>query len=218
MPSRPILDRSIVVVMDDLLRLSSMAEQAIATSMKALSERNAELAKQVNANDVTLNEIRYAIEETCYQLIATQAPNSTDLRTIVGAVSVATNLERIGDHAAGIARLTLRMIDQPLLKPLIDLPQMAEIAREMVRNAVLAFSDRNVALSEAVVKRDDAIDLLHQKVYDDLVAYMTKDVSTIERATFLLWVSHNLERIGDRACNICERAIYVATGELKEIS
>lgn len=218
MPIRPVLDRSLIAVMDDLLRLSSMAEQAIAISMKALNERNADLATQVNTNDVTLNEIRYTIEETCYRLIATQAPNSTDLRMIVGAVSVATNLERIGDHAAGVARLTLRMIDQPLLKPLIDLPQMAEIAREMVRNSVLAFSERDVALAESVVKRDDVVDTLHQKVYNDLVAYMTKDVSTIERATFLLWVSHNLERIGDRACNICERAIYVATGELKEIS
>jgi phosphate transport system protein len=218
MPNRPVFDRYLVAVIDDLLRLSSMAEQAIATSMMALVERNAALATQVSSNDVMLNEIRYAIEETCYQLIATQAPNSTDLRTIVGAVSVATNLERIGDHAAGIARLTLRMIDQPPLKPLVDLPQMAEIAREMVRNSVLAFSNRNVTLSESVVKRDDAIDLLHQKVYTDLVAYMTKDVNNIERATLLLWVSHNLERIGDRACNICERAIYVATGELKEIS
>ncbi|MBX3064299.1 MAG: phosphate signaling complex protein PhoU [Anaerolineae bacterium] len=218
MPTRTALDRSLVEVIDDLLRLSSMTEQAIDSSMKALAERDANLATQVSANDGMLNEIRYTIEEKCYRMIATQAPNSTDLRIVVGAVSVATNLERIGDHAAGIARLTLRMIDQPLLKPLVDLPQMAEIARGMVRDAVKAFSERDVALAEAVVKRDDTIDALHRQVYNDLLGYMTRDTSTVERATFLLWVSHNLERIGDRACNICERAIYVATGELKEIS
>lgn len=218
MPTRTALDRSLTEVTDDLLRLSSMTEQAIDSSMKALAERDANLATQISANDVTLNEIRYTIEENCYRMIATQAPNSTDLRIVVGAVSVATNLERIGDHAAGIARLTLRMIDQPLLKPLVDLPQMAEIARGMVRDAVKAFSERDVVLAEAVVKRDANVDALHRQVYNDLLGYMTRDTSTVERATFLLWVSHNLERIGDRACNICERAIYVATGELKEIS
>lgn len=218
MPPRTALDRSLTEVTDDLLRLSSMTEQAIDSSMKALAERDANLATQISANDVMLNEIRYTIEENCYRMIATQAPNSTDLRIVVGAVSVATNLERIGDHAAGIARLTLRMIDQPLLKPLIDLPQMAEIARGMVRDAVKAFSERDVVLADAVVKRDANVDALHRQVYNDLLGYMTRDTSTVERATFLLWVSHNLERIGDRACNICERAIYVATGELKEIS
>jgi phosphate transport system protein len=215
---RSIFDRSLIGVIDDLWRLTSMTDQAINSSMKALAERDANLASQVSANDVALNEIRYTIEENCYRMIATQAPNSTDLRVIVGAVSVATNLERIGDHAAGIARLTLRMIDQPLLKPLVDLPEMALIAREMIRDSVKAFSEHDAVLAEAVVKRDDSIDMLHKQVYDDLLAFMTKDTNTIERATFLLWVSHNLERIGDRACNICERAIYVATGELKEIS
>jgi phosphate transport system protein len=218
MPTRTIFDRSMMLVLDDLVRLSSMAEQAIAQSMRALNDRNGELATQVNNNDATLNELRYSIEEACYRLIATQAPNSTDLRTIVGAVSVATNLERIGDHAAGIARLTLRMLSQPLLKPLVDLPQMAETARDMVRDAVFAFSERDQNLAEAVIKRDNVVDTLHQQVYTDLIGYMTRDVTTIERATFLLWVSHNLERIGDRACNISERAIYVATGELKELS
>jgi phosphate transport system protein len=207
-----------ILVMDDLLRLSSMAEQAIQNSMRALSERNAALASVVDSQDTTLNELRYAVEENCYRLIATQAPNSTDLRTIVGAVSVATNLERIGDHAAGIARLTLRMVDLPLLKPLVDLPEMADIARDMVRDAVRAFSDRDAVLAEAVVKRDRTVDMLHHQVYHDLISYMTRDVNTIERATYLLWVSHNLERIGDRACNISERALYVVTGELKEMS
>lgn len=218
MPMRTILERSLQAINDDLLRLSSMAETATVDCLRALTERNAELARQVNTNDARLNELRYAIEESCYRLLATQQPNSTDLRLIVGAVSVATNLERIGDHAAGIARLVLRMMDQPLLKPLVDIPQMGIIAREMVYDSVKSFTDRNVELAEQVVKRDDSIDMLHDQVYRDLIAFMTRDPATVERATFLLWVSHNLERTGDRACNICERAIYVSTGELKEIS
>jgi phosphate transport system protein len=216
MPTRVVLDKSLEGIRDDLLRLSSMATRSISDSMKALIDRNADLARQVSANDAALNEVRYTIEENCYTLIATQQPNATDLRTIVGAVSVATNLERIGDHAAGIARLTLRMVDQPLLKPLVDIPQMAEIGREMVQGAVDAFLSRDAALAERIVARDDDVDRLHDHVYRELLEFMTNDKSTIERATYLLWVSHNLERIGDRAENICERAIYAATGELKE--
>jgi len=216
MPTRVVLDKSLEGIRDDLLRLSSMATRSISDSMKALIDRNADLARQVSANDSTLNEVRYTIEENCYTLIATQQPNATDLRMIVGAVSVATNLERIGDHAAGISRLTLRMVDQPLLKPLVDIPQMAEIGREMVQGAVDAFLARDAELAERIVARDDDVDRLHDHVYRELLEFMTNDKTTIERATYLLWVSHNLERIGDRAENICERAIYAATGELKE--
>ena len=218
MPIRQVFDRSLEAIRDDLLRLSSMVDRSIADSIKALVDRNGDLARQVSANDATLNDVRYAVEERCYTLIATQQPNATDLRELVGAVSVATNLERIGDHAAGIARLTLRMIDQPLLKHLVDIPQMGEIGREMVKGAVDSFLSRDAALAEAIVRRDKQVDELHRRVYDELVGFMTKDPATIERATYLLWVSHNLERIGDRATNICERAIYVATGELKEFN
>src|SRR5258708_22112240 len=213
---RVVLDKSLEGIRDDLLRLSSMAMRSISDCMKALIDRNADLARQVSANDAALYEVLYTIEESCYTLIATQRPNATDLRDVVGAVSVATNLERIGDHAAGIARLTLRMIDQPLLKPLVDIPQMAEIGRDMVKGAVDAFIEHNAPLAERIVLRDRDIDLLHDRAYRELITFMTRDTSTVERATFLLWVSHNLERIGDRAMNICERAIYAATGELKE--
>jgi phosphate transport system protein len=216
MPTRIVFERSLTEIRDDLLRLSSMVDRSIVDSVRALVERNEDLARFVSTNDATLNEVRWNIEEHCYTLIATQQPNATDLRDVVGAVSVATNLERIGDHAAGIARLTLRMIDQPLLKPLVDIPQMAEIGRDMVKGAVDAFIEHNAPLAERIVVRDRDIDLLHDRVYRELITFMTRDTSTVERATFLLWVSHNLERIGDRAMNICERAIYAATGELKE--
>ncbi len=218
MTIRATFERAIGNVCDDLLRLSSKVDQAIADSLVALTDRNADLARQISVNDAALNELRYAIEEECYRLIATQQPNATDLRVLVGSVSVATNLERIGDHAAGIARLTLRMVDQPLLKPLIDIPQMAEIGRDMVKKSVEAFVKRDAALALQVVARDKDVDRLHRQVYHDLVGVMTRDPSTVERATYLLWVSHNLERIGDRSTNICERAIYLVTGELKEFT
>lgn len=218
MPTRAVFDRSLTEIRDDLLRLASMVDRSIVDSIKALVDRNGDLARHVSINDSTLNDVRFAIEEKCYVLIATQQPNATDLRDVVGAVSVATNLERIGDHAAGVARLTLRMIDQPLLKPLIDIPQMAEIGREMVKGAVDSFLDHNIQLAENIVRKDKQVDILHERVYRELIEFMTRDATTIERATFLLWVSHNLERIGDRAMNICERAIYAATGELKEFN
>jgi phosphate transport system protein len=135
---------------------------------------------------------------------------------IVGAVNVATNLERIGDHAAGIARLVMRMAEQPLIKPLIDIPQMAQIGREMVRHAVDSFLNADAPLAEKVAAQDNEVDQLHGQVYRDLVEIMRKDNTVIQRATYLLWISHNLERIGDRALNIAERAVYITTGELKE--
>ena len=217
MPTRPMLDRSLEAIRDDLLRLTSMVDSAIVRSMRALAERSFDLASQVSADDSSLNVIRYALEDRAYTMIATQQPTGQDLRAIVAAVGVATNLERMGDHAAGIARLTIRLYDQPLLKPLVDLPNMADIARYMMRDAVDAYLRRDVALAEKVVAQDKQINRLHSQIYSELLAYMTRDPSTIERATFLLWVSHSLERIGDRSKNICERAIYVTTGELREM-
>lgn len=216
MPPRPSLDRHLEQIRDDILRLTSMVDHAIAESIQALTDRNLERARRVALEDEKVNAVRFTLEENAYSTIATQQPTSSDLRYIVAAISIATNLERIGDHAAGIARLTMRMCDQPLLKPLVDIPQMAEIARGMVNDAVRSYIEPSVALAEAVVARDKQVNELHRHVYEDLLAYMMRDSSTIERATYLLWVSHGLERIGDRAKNICERAIYLATGELKE--
>lgn len=218
MPARPTFDRHLSDIRDDILRLTSMVDMAIRDSILALADRNAELSKRVSADDEQINAVRYALEEKAYSAIATQQPAGHDLRYIVAAISIATNLERIGDHAAGIARLSLRMVDQPLIKPLVDIPQMAEITRGMVKDSVNAYLKQDVALAEAVVARDILVNELHQRVYNDLLGFMRRDSTTIERATFLLWVSHGLERIGDRSKNICERAVYLATGDLKEFS
>ncbi len=216
MPMRPVLERSLIELSDNVLRLASMVDQALALAMRALVERNAALAAQVSANDQQLNRLRYDIEEQCYRLLAMQHPSATDLRQLVGTVSVATNLERIGDHAAGVARLALRMVDAPPPRPLVDIPQMAVIGREMVRGAVQAFVTRDVRLAESIIQRDVEIGQLQERAFRELIDLMTETPHVIERATFLLWISHNLERVGDRATNICERAIYVATGEIKE--
>jgi len=218
MPGRPLFDRTLDDIRDDILRLTSMVDIAIGGAVKALSERDCELARRVASNDEQVNTVRFALEERAYAALATQQPAGHDLRYIVAATSIATNLERIGDHAAGIARLTLRMCDKALLKPLVDIPQMAEIARKMVKDAVNAYLEQDVALAERVVAADVQVNQLHTRIYRDLLEYMMKDPATIERATYLLWTSHNLERIGDRAKNICERAIYLVTGELKEFS
>lgn len=216
MPHRPTLDRSLEEVRDNLLRLASMVDSAVARDMRALVERDCDLAQQVSTDDALLNAVRYKIEAQAYAIIATQQPTGTDLRAVVAAVGVATNLERMGDHAAGIARLALRLCTQPVLRPLSDLPKMAEIARQMMRGSVDAYLKRDSALAQQVAAQDVHIDRLHQQIYRDLLACMIQDASSIERATFLLWISHGLERIGDRSKNICERAIYLATGELVE--
>lgn len=218
MPSRPMLDRSLEAMRDNLLRLTSMVDSAIVRSLRALTERDCNLARQVSADDAALNVIRYAVEDSAYTMVATQQPTGQDLRATVAAVGVATNLERMGDHAAGIARLTLRLCDQPLITTLVDLPHMADVARYMMRDAVDAFLQHDVALAKRVVAEDAHINRLHANIYNELLTYMTRDPSSIERATFLLWVSHSLERIGDRSKNICERAIYVTTGELRDVN
>jgi len=207
MPPRPVLERSLIDLTDNVLRLASMVDQALALAMRALVERNAALAAQVSANDQQLNRLRYAIEEECYRLLAMQHPNATDLRHL-----------RIGDHAAGVARLALRMIDAPPPRPLVDIPQMAVIGREMVRGAVQAFVTHNVPLAEAIIRRDEEIGQLQKRTFREMIDLMTELPYLVERATFLLWISHNLERVGDRATNICERAIYVVTGEIREHS
>jgi phosphate transport system protein len=210
------LDRSLEEVRDNLLRLASMVDSAIARDMRALVERDCDLAQQVSNDDALLNGVRYKIEAQAYAIIATQQPNGPDLRAAVAAVGVATNLERMGDHGAGIARLVLRLCNQPPLKSAADLPAMAEIARQMMRGSVDAYLRRDRELAQQVANKDTLINRLHDQFYRELLDCMTRDASAIERATFLLWISHGLERIGDRSKNICERAIYLATGELVE--
>jgi len=202
---------------DDVVSMASMVDKSIARAIDALRAQDAVLARQVRKEDKVINAARWEGEDRAITLIATQGPMAGDLRTIAGALQIFTDLERMADHAAGIAKIVIETIDEAPLKPLVDIPRMAAIAREMLSDAVTAFVDRDVDLARTVATRDDEIDELHDQIYRELLTYMMADPSTINRATHLLWASHNLERIGDRVTNICERVVYTVTGETEEL-
>lgn len=217
-PSRGLFHQQLSELRDNIVYLSDLAMSAIGDAVHALKERDVDLAEQIIANDEAINRKRFEIEEFCITLIATQQPAASDLRAIIAAIHIAVELERMGDYAAGIAELAARLADQPSLKPLIDVPRMAEIDQDMIRASLEAYLDKNVDLALATAKRDAEIDQLYDQVYRELLTYMLADPTTITRATYLLWIAHNLERIADRVTNICERVIFMTTAELKELN
>ncbi|MDO8672563.1 MAG: phosphate signaling complex protein PhoU, partial [Dehalococcoidia bacterium] len=156
--------------------------------------------------------------EDCLSLMATQQPMARDLRLIIAVLLIGTELERMGDHAEGIAKITLMLADEPLLKPLVDIPRMADKAREMLRRSLDAFIARDAEAAKKIAAEDDEVDALYDRVYQELLTFMISDPRNITRATHLLWVAHNLERIADRATNICERVVFTVTGRMEEIN
>lgn len=200
----------------DVLTLGSMVEKAILRSVDALRTQDASIARRVIEDDSQINALRFAVEERALLLIATQQPLVHDLRTIAAVLSIVTDLERMGDHAEGTATISLMIGDEPLLKPLMDIPRMAETATDMLRRALLAFADQDVVAARRVAAEDDAVDALYNQVYRELLTFMIGDPRTIHQATLLLWAAHNLERIGDRVTNICERVIFTETGRMQE--
>jgi phosphate transport system protein len=213
---RSLLDRELKEVKDNILRLSSMVNSALANAMLALYQRNIPLAQQVIVGDDECNRLRYAIEEDCLRILATQAPAARDLRTVIAAIHIAVELERMGDHAAGIARLVARMAEESEIESLHKLPKMEKQAHKMLESSIEAYINNNLELARALVKRDDKLDRHYRRLFQEALEEM-RDDSYIRRATYLLWVGHNLERIGDRATNIAERVIFMATGEFVEI-
>ena len=205
-------------IQENLLVLGSMVDKAIDRSIEALQSQNMSLAEQVVHGDDAINDKRWQIEEGTLHLIATQSPMAGDLRRIMASVHIATNLERMGDHAEGIARLTLRTADEPLLKPLVDIPVMAEKTRSMLIDALDAFVEADADRAREIAERDQEVDAYYERVYHELLTFMIDDPSTVTRATHLLWVAHNLERIGDRTTNICERIIFAVTGQFEEVN
>jgi len=202
---------------DELLVLSSMVDKAIGRSMEALKKRDLELAHQVCGDDVKINQKRFDIEEKCVELIVTQQPMASDLRTIMAVLNIIIDLERIGDHAEGNAKIAIMIGDEPPLKPLIDLPRMAQRTQEMLRRSLDAFVNRDAEAARQITKEDDEIDHLYDQVFRELLTFMMEDPKTITRATRLIWVAHNLERSADRVTNICERVVYVVTGRMEEV-
>lgn len=213
--SRATLDKELSALNSDILRLVSMVDEAIANSMDALIRRDVELAQAVETGDEEINALRFKIEQDCWTILATQQPFASDLRTVITATHLATELERIGDHAAGIARLVERLGNEDEIDTLHKLPKMAKRARKMLRTSIEAFTEADSELAQAMVSRDDKLDKQYRRLYRETLEEM-RDDDYIRRATFLLWVGHNLERIGDRATNIAERVIFMTTGHFVE--
>ncbi len=201
----------------DLLDMGEMARKALERSVEALKKRDLTLAHQVVAQDTKINIRRFDIDNGCISLIETKQPVSGDLRLIISILNVVTELERIGDYAEGIAKIAIMIGDEPPLKPLIDIPRMAEIASEMTAKSVQALVTGNVEAATQTISMDNVVDNLYDQVFRELLTFMMVDPKTINRATRLIWVAHNLERAADRATNICERAVYLVTGKMDEI-
>lgn len=208
--------RSLSHLRDQAVQLSSMVDKAIARSTEALKNQDVELARQVMSADHGINELRWSLEEEALAVIAMQAPMAGDLRQIVAGLHIISELERMGDHAAGNAKIVLLTADEPPLKPLVDIPRMSGVAQSMLSNAIDAYIGSDVELARQTMRKDDEIDELYNQVYRELLSYMVDDPRTINRATHLLWAAHNLERIGDRTENICEFVIYSVTGNISE--
>ena len=203
-------------IQDYILIIGSMVTKATMLAIEALQNRDLALAKQIIADDDKINRKRFDIEEKCIQLIATQQPMASDLRTIVAVLNIITELERIGDYAAGNAKIAIMIGNEPPLKPLIDIPRMAEKTVDMLNRSLKAFIDHDVEAARKISAEDDFIDNLYDQVFRELLTFMAEDPKTITRATRLIWVTHNLERSADRVTNICERIVFMVTGKMEE--
>ena len=213
--SRSILDKELTKMREDILRLTSMIDTAIEKAMNALVTRDVALAQEVIAGDDEINLLRFEIEKDALRTLATQQPAAIDLRTTVVGVHLAIELERIGDHASGIASLVSRMEEEDAIDSLHKLPKMANRARNMIQIGIQAFVKNDADMAKAVFQRDEKIDKHYQNLVQFLLEAMQDD-AYIRRATFLSWIGHNLERIGDRATNIAERVVFMATGQFVE--
>ena len=211
-------DQQLNLLQQEVEILAAIVEKSINRAVDALKRRDLEESKQVVQDDDYIDQKRFEIEERCVDLIATQQPMAGDLRAIIAMLHIVVELERMGDYAEGIAKISLAMGEAPPLKPLIDIPRMADKATEMLRDSIDSLRSRDLVKAHQVCQADDEVDALYDQVYRELLFFMIQDPQTIQRATYLLWVSHDLERIADRATNIAERVIFLVTGKMVEIN
>ena len=214
---RKTFETEIQHVKDEVLVLGSMVEQAIHRSVDDLKKRDLKAAQKLIDDDSEINKKRFEIENKLMILIATQQPMAHDLRLLASTFEIISELERMGDYAKGIANINIRMGDEPLLKPLIDIPRMAQKGADMLHRALTAFINEDVETAKSIPAEDDEVDALYNQIYRELMTFIIADPKTIERANWLLWVAHNLERLADRVTNICERTVFIATGEMREV-
>ena len=214
---RKTFESDIQQVKDEVLLLGSMVEHAIIGSVEALKKRDIKAAEAIIEKDKEINKKRFDIESQLMVLIATQQPMAHDLRLLASTMEIISELERMGDYAKGIANINIRMGEESLLKPLIDIPRMAQKGADMLHRALTAFINEDVESAKSIPMEDDEVDALYNQIYRELMVLIIEDPKNIERANWLLWVAHNLERVADRVTNICERTIFIATGEMNEI-
>ena len=203
---------------EDVVAMSEMVATATSRSVEALGSQDIEKAKQIINDDLLINRKRWQIEEKCINLIALQQPVATDLREIIAALNIITELERMGDYAEGNAKIAIMLGKESLVRPLIFLPKMAEKTVSMLRRSMQALVNKDAKMANAICNEDDEVDKLYDEAYHDLLMWMIKDPSLISKATPLIWASHNLERIADRVTNICERIIFLATGSMPQVN
>ena len=215
---RKTFENEIQQLKDEIVVLGSMVEQSIMNSVEALKKRDIEASRGVIELDNQINAKRFALENQVMVLIATQQPMARDLRLLASILEVISELERMGDYGKGIGVINIRMGDQALLKPLVDIPRMAKIGTSMLHRALTAFINEDVEAARAIPPEDDEVDELYEQIYRELMTFIMEDPKNIERANWLLWASHNLERFADRVTNICERTVFIVTGEIKEIA
>lgn len=215
---RQVFHEQIRELLEDLLEMGQMVADSIDRAVQALAKQNEDLAQQVIDFDDEINAFQREIDEKCLVLIATQQPMASDLRAILAVSNIAAELERIGDYSEGIARLAIKLAGKPLLKPLIDIPRMAEEGRRMLLTSLEAFARQDVETAAQIGKEDDVVDALYDQVYRELLVFMMEEPRTITQATYLLWVAHNLERIADRTTNIAERVIFMDSGRIVDLN
>lgn len=217
--TRELFEKKLREMQDDVLIMASMVEKAMQRSVDALRTRDIAMSNEVVAADAIINNKRYELEEKVIHTIALQQPMAADLRVLVATLFIASELERMADHAEGIGRISLMLGDEPLPRPLGgDILEMAERAGDMLRRSITAFVARDEAAAREICDEDDEIDALYDRAYHDLIQEIVRTPSDVQRITYLIWTSHNLERIADRVTNICERIIFMVTGQLQEIN
>lgn len=216
--TREAYHKAINEVQNELQQMAEMVGGAIKSSIDALKDRDIETSRQVVKNDILVNRKRFDIEERCIRLIATQQPMAVDLRILFSIVNIITDLERIGDHAEGIAKISVSIGDEPLVKPLIDLPRMAEKALSMLERCMKAYMERDIETAKRICNEDDEVDALYDQIYRELLLLMIENPRIIKDATYLIWAAHNIERIADRVTNIAERVVYMVTGKMEEMN
>jgi phosphate transport system protein len=216
--TRERFDRQLQMLLDQVLVLGSMVEQSVLDSLDALKRRDLTTARRISNEDLKINEKRYAIESGCVTLIATQQPMARDVRFLAAILEIITELERIGDYAKGICKINL-LLSEESIDPVIlnELQQMAKLGLDMLRRSLDAFVAGDEKIAREIPNEDNAVDKLYNQIYLKLVEQMIADTATIDRANHIMWAAHNLERMADRVTNICERIVYVATGEMKEL-